>query len=196
MDATQQKAELRQVLLARLRAIPGAQRAANSAALRALLCPILEEMQASFGRPLRLALYAPLPHEVDLLPLLAEHSQHAYAFPRCLPGRQLAFHVVKEPARELVEGALGILAPLPSLPQAEPESLDLVLVPGVAFSPDGSRLGYGGGYYDRFLPRCTRARLLALAFEEQMLPNGAIPCEAHDLRVAQVIFPSTNMQAP
>ena len=127
------------------------------------------------------------PHEVDLLPLLREHPQHAYAFPRCLPGRQLAFHVVREPARELVPGALGILAPLPHLPLMPPEDIDLMLVPGVAFSTDGARLGYGGGYYDRFIPMCVNARLIALAFAEQLVPIGSIPTEPHDVRVGQII---------
>ncbi len=190
----QAKAALRQDVLTRLKAKPGAQRAADSAALRALLVPLFAEQGRRLARPLRIALYAPLPHEVDLLPLLREHPQHAYGFPRCLPGRQLAFHVVREPARELVPGTLGILAPLPQLPLMAPEDIDLMLVPGVAFSEDGARLGYGGGYYDRFIPRCTNARLIALAFKEQLVPAGSIPCEPHDVRVGQIIVDQPRAQ--
>ena len=46
-------------------------------------------------------------------------------------------------------------------------------------------MGYGGGYYDRFIPRCTRARVLALAFEEQIY--DVLPTEEHDLRIPLII---------
>ena len=46
----------------------------------------------------------------------------------------------------------GILEPGPEAPTARPEELDVIVVPGLVFSPEGYRIGYGGGYYDRFLP--------------------------------------------
>ncbi len=175
------KATLRAAVLTRLRARTTAQRDAGSATLRAMLAPRLG------GAGLRVALYAPLPHEVDLLPLLREYPQHRYAFPRCLPGRALAFHEVGDPTRELVPGAMGILAPRAELPLIAPGQLDLVLVPGVAFTEAGERLGYGGGYYDRYLPHCRHAAIAALAFAEQMLPVGSLPTEAHDLRLPCIL---------
>ncbi len=194
MEAAQPKAECRQAVLARLRAMNSAQRAEQSAALRALLLPLMQEMEGRLARPLCIALYAPLPHEVNLLPLLREHPQHRYAFPRCLPGRQLAFHVVSSPAEDLEAGAHGTLAPRAALPCVEPQELDLLIVPGVAFTPAGERLGYGGGYYDRFLPRCPQARVLALAFAEQMVEW--LPTEAHDRRLPLVIQPATRAVNP
>ncbi len=179
------KAHIRAKVLARLRAMPTARRDAASAALRARLHPLLRDLQTSLGRPLRVALYAPLPHEVNLMPLLQEEPQHRYAFPRCLPGRRMLFHEVSSPAEELVAGAHGILAPHASLPSLRPQELDVLVVPGVAFTARGERLGYGGGYYDRYLPHCTQACVLALAFEEQM--EETLPTEAHDLRLPQVL---------
>ncbi len=185
MDAVAAKKRLRATVLARLRARHSAQCAADSAALRARLFPILAEMERELGRPLNIALYAALPHEVDLLPLLREHPQHRYAFPRCHAGRQMSFHYVTSPEKELAAGALGIRTPRALLPRLAPAEVDMLLVPGVAFTAHGERLGYGGGFYDTFIPRCPQARLLALAFAEQMVP--AIPREEHDILLPQVI---------
>ncbi len=190
MEPGKQKAELRQAVLSRLKSKPSAQRAADSAALRARLFPLLAEMERALGRPLRIALYAALPHEVDLLPLLQEEPQHSYAFPRCHAGRQMSFHLVSSPARELEAGAMGIATPKATLPCLRPEEIDLILVPGVAFSRNGERLGYGGGFYDNFIPRCPQARLLALAFAEQMVES--IPTEPHDIRLPLVIQAATS----
>ena len=68
---------------------------------------------------------------------------------------------------------------------ASPESLDLILVPGVAFSPTGARLGMGGGFYDAFLPRATKAFRLALSYQCQIFSE--IPMAAHDVGVDRVL---------
>ena len=61
--------------------------------------------------------------------------------------------------------------------------IDLIIVPGVAFTKDGKRLGYGGGYYDRYLEG-RNIPTLALAFESQIVED--IPTEEHDIRVDRV----------
>lgn len=174
MPLSPEKSRVRHAALAKLKAMLPAQRAAKSAALRCQLAPLLGG-EAS----LRIGLYAPLPHEVDLLPLLHEYPQHRYAFPRCLPGHRLCFHEVSDPATDLIPGAHGILAPQEDLPVIGAAAIDLLLVPGVAFTREGVRLGYGGGYYDRFILLCIHARILSLAFEEQIF--NTLPMESHDL---------------
>ena len=69
------------------------------------------------------------------------------------------------------------------------EEIDLLIVPGVAFTREGKRMGYGGGYYDRFIPLCTNARIIALAFSEQLV--DFLPTEAHDLPIPELITPLT-----
>ena len=79
---------------------------------------------------------------------------------------------------DLVSGRYGILAPRLDCPRLEPEAIDLAVVPCCAAGNDGRRLGYGGGYYDRYLPR-TRCPALVLC-RGQLVREG-LPVEAHDV---------------
>lgn len=63
----------------------------------------------------------------------------------------------------------------------QPQQLDLVLVPGVAFGRDGSRLGMGSGYYDRFLPQAENALLMGIAYDAFIQPN--LPRDEFDVLV-------------
>lgn len=62
-----------------------------------------------------------------------------------------------------------------------PESIDLILVPGVAFARDGARLGMGAGYYDRFLPRAGKAALVGAAYDALLADE--LPCDKYDVRM-------------
>ncbi len=96
-----------------------------------------------------------------------------------------------EDMSELVEGAYKILEPkeeLRSLPSKKvtPEELDLVMVPGTAFDPQGSRMGQGKGYYDRLLGSVRPdAKLVGMAFDGQVFPE--IPMASHDVSMDLVI---------
>ena len=178
------KQQLRREVLQRLKAAAAADPAQlRSAELRRQLSPLLD------GDSKCVAIYAPLPHEVNLLPLMQEYPQHRYVFPLCLPEHKLRFHVVKSIAEDMEPGAMGIPAPAPHTDDVAPEEIDLLIVPGVAFTRDGNRMGYGGGYYDRFIPLCTNAQIVALAFQEQLIDT--IPTEEHDLPIPELITPLT-----
>lgn len=181
MDSSASKSELRTQMLARLRALPELYVQCCSVRLLNWLRPWTYS-----PIPRRIFLYAPLPHEVHLLSLLREFSQHAFYFPRCLAEHRLSFHRVAHPKRELVPGPMNIPTPLPHLPKLSPTKADLLLVPGLAFTREGDRLGYGGGYYDRLLASLpSHVPTVALAFPEQILPS--LPTEAHDVRVQSVL---------
>ena len=87
---------------------------------------------------------------------------------------------------ELEKGHYGIREPRATcLRPADPGRIDAVLVPAVAFDSRGYRVGYGGGYYDRFLPRIPRAVRIGVAFAGQVV--AAVPAEAHDLPVDLIV---------
>ena len=91
-----------------------------------------------------------------------------------------------DPAADLESGSYGIPEPRPGLPPASPESIDLIVVPGSAFGRSGDRMGYGGGFYDAFLPRLRAdTPRIALAFELQLVDD--VPQEDHDLRIDVVV---------
>lgn len=68
-----------------------------------------------------------------------------------------------------------------------PQQIDLCIIPGIAFDHAGNRLGFGAGYYDRYLPRVNpQAKRIALAYECQ-LHHGLLPTDAHDLPMNYII---------
>ena len=73
----------------------------------------------------------------------------------------------------------------PTGPALPVEIVDFVIVPGLAFTEDGARLGYGGGFYDRFLTRLPGVPNAAVCFTEQLVDT--LPVEPHDVRVQRVV---------
>ena len=114
----------------------------------------------------------------------------------CLPRvdrdtRRLEIHQVDDIRRDLQSGVWGIREPRAECAPADLEQIDFVLLPGVAFTPRCERLGYGGGFYDRLLPRfARRPPLVAAAFSLQILDE--IPLEATDQRIDIVLTESSS----
>lgn len=119
--------------------------------------------------------------EVPLRTLTAELTTRGVrvVFPRLVKGsRQLRFH---EPT-SWVDGRLGLREPSSDSPEVAPGEIDLWLVPGVAFTRDGRRLGRGAGYYDSSLAeRRSDATLIGVAFEVSVFDELTV--EAHDVRM-------------
>ena len=104
------------------------------------------------------------------------------ALPRVC-GKELRFFLVPD-LSAVEKGFSGIMEPVKGGPEAE-DPQALVLVPGLAFDPRGYRVGYGGGYYDRFLAREPDHPTVALCYDFQMLT--AVPAEVHDIPVELVL---------
>lgn len=89
------------------------------------------------------------PDTAPLIRTLLERGQQV-ALPVCLPGRRLEARVITDES-QLVHGKFGIPEPEPACPVVASDEIGAVLVPGLIADRDGYRLGYGGGYYDRWL---------------------------------------------
>ncbi|MDO4285528.1 MAG: 5-formyltetrahydrofolate cyclo-ligase [Eubacteriales bacterium] len=121
-------------------------------------------------------------------------GKEVYA-PRVMAEGKMEFYRITSPA-ELIPSPMGIPEPQPDparlFPYArherEGEAQDvLVVMPGTAFDRQRNRIGYAGGYYDRFLLRFPKRVTAALAYCEQLVEE--IPAEAHDIRPDVIVTP-------
>ncbi|MBV1769946.1 MAG: 5-formyltetrahydrofolate cyclo-ligase [Candidatus Desulforudis sp.] len=96
---------------------------------------------------------------------------------------------------DLQVGAYGIPEPNPALPVIDVKEIDLILVPGVGYDLDGYRLGFGGGYYDRFLRGIRRRAVKAgLAYDFQV--QETVHPDSHDRGVNYIITESRTLKVP
>jgi 5-formyltetrahydrofolate cyclo-ligase len=144
---------------------------------------ICEGLRKSFSGMNSIALFAPQEFEpdLDLLWELGLLEHHLVSYPRC-EGRTLLFRTVSK-LSDLCPGRLGIREPVG---EASPGRLDLIVVPGLAFTANGNRLGRGGGFYDRFLSTIPGPTVkVGVCFAFQLLLE--IPVESHDIKVDAVV---------
>ncbi|MGO4182314.1 5-formyltetrahydrofolate cyclo-ligase [Paenibacillus sp. TAF43_2] len=111
--------------------------------------------------------------------------------PRCIAAdRSMELYTLRS-WDDLIPGAYGILEPNPNTAQPFKDNCELgvVFVPGLAFDLQGGRLGYGGGYYDRFAEsfqnNASKPYWLGIAFEAQLIDE--VPLEGHDLKMDGLI---------
>jgi len=130
-------------------------------------------------------IYHSVKREPDTLELAKTALQmgKTVAFPHCIGGGVMHALVVKS-LKELEPGMLGIPAPPKTAPLIAPDELDLIFVPALTFDLAGHRLGYGGGYYDRFL---SGIPAFTVGMARERLLRRVLTTEPHDIAVKCVI---------
>lgn len=106
------------------------------------------------------------------------------AYPICGDNSEMTFHIVSS-VKQLSAGKYGICEPDASLPQPSLTEKSICIVPGLAFTEKGGRLGYGGGYYDRFLAAHKISCSIALSYESQIAAE--LPLMPHDIRTDLIV---------
>lgn len=130
-----------------------------------------------------IALFASLPDEIDTTQLIeALATKTSVVLPRLL-GDEMDFYPYS--ANAMHSGAMGILEPDGDVPVA-PQEIDVMILPGLAFTAEGLRLGRGKGYYDKYMSRERyRAYTIGICHTVQLLDT--LPVEPHDKRLDEVV---------
>ena len=143
-----------------------------------LASPMYRQARTIYG-------YLPYNQEVRTTPMLEQALKDGkrVAVPKCY-GDEMRFIYMTD-LNQVEKGYAGIPEPVMDEPIADDETA-LVLMPGMAFDPQGHRIGYGGGFYDKFLAAEPGHPTLALCYDFQMLPQ--LDTEEFDIPVDQVLW--------
>lgn len=179
------KRALRARWLAERAALPPETVAAASEAVRRYV-----EAWPPFQAARTVLAYMAFRNEIDLTPLLDHHPEKHWALPRIAGPGALTLHRYRPGA--LRRHPYGMLEPAPECPLVEPEAIELAFIPGVAFDHYGFRLGYGGGYFDRLLPRL---RGLTVGVTYARFVVEALPHTPDDGRVQWILTEAGWLQA-
>lgn len=158
---------------------PDSQRTAKSEAIVAALAKHPAVLKAR-----RLGIFSSVPTEPDLSALTALATAK-FCFPRLRNG-SMEFAEATFDSLVVTDWHAHVREPATALPAVSPAEIDAILVPGLAFSKRGDRLGRGGGFYDRYLALMPDSAFrLGLCFSSQIVAE--IPMQPHDQRVHAVI---------
>ena len=178
------KAELRKQVLQEMKAISQEQKQAMDQALtdQFLKHPFYQEAKV-------IATYLSFPHEFQTQKLIEQtlRDSKKVLIPKTYPKGRMDF-VVYDP-QQLVKTSFGLLEPQGDLEVVDASQIDLIHVPGLAFTTEGYRIGYGGGYYDRYLEHFT-GHTLSTIYPCQI--KDFIP-ENHDIPVQEVLIDEGNL---
>ena len=178
------KAELRKQVLQEMKAIPRQQKQFIDQTLteRLLQHPFYQEAKV-------IASYLSFPHEFQTQELIEQALKDGkkVLIPKTYPKGRMDF-VVYDP-QQLVKTSFGLLEPQGDLEVVDASQIDLIHVPGLAFTTEGYRIGYGGGYYDRYLEHFS-GHTLSTVYPCQI--QDFIP-ENHDIPVQEVLIDERNL---
>ena len=144
-------------------------------------CAALEKWLLAHPGLRTIAIYSPLPGEVDLAAVTLARPDLAWGYPK-ISGHHLTFHS----GENLQPGPFNLLEPAADSPEIPLQQIDAFICPGLAFDKHGGRLGRGRGFYDRLLAQARPGALkVGICFPEQLVPDTF--SEAHDIPMDEVI---------
>lgn len=135
-----------------------------------------------------IALYKNLEYEVETSELIDDSIRRGkiVVLPR-VKGENLQFYKINSVDRPFIKSQFGVEEPKDNRENLiKREEIDLMIVPGVCFDMQKNRLGFGKGYYDRFLAG-TNIQTIGICFEEQVLKDGLLPVEETDIPMQKII---------
>ena len=178
------KSELRKQVLHEMKALPREQKQAMDQALtdQFLEHPFYQEAKI-------IATYLSFPHEFQTQELIEQALKDGkkVLIPKTYPKGRMDF-VVYDP-QQLVKTSFGLLEPQGDLEVVDASQIDLIHVPGLAFTTEGYRIGYGGGYYDRYLEQFS-GHTLSTVYPCQIQDFSP---ENHDIPVQEVLIDERNL---
>ena len=178
------KSKLRKQVLQEMKTLSQEQKQAMDRALteRFLKHPFYQEAKT-------IATYLSFPHEFQTQELIEQALKDGkkVLIPKTYPKGRMEF-VVYNP-QQLVKTSFGLLEPQGDLEVVEPSQIDLIHVPGLAFTREGYRIGYGGGYYDRYLEHFA-GQSLSTIYPCQIQDFNS---EDHDIAVQEVLIDEGNL---
>ncbi len=146
------------------------------------ICIKLQESPV-FKEADNICLYVPVNNEVEVTELFDYMSDKKNIYLPKVQENNMEFYLYTG-MEHLIKGEYNIPEPDSGI-CLKPDDNTLVVMPGVAFSRDGYRLGYGGGYYDRYLQRYPKFKKIAVCYREQIVDN--LPVEEYDVKPDYII---------
>lgn len=130
-------------------------------------------------------IYVSMKEEIDTIEIIkiALKDKKVIAVPKILNKEEMIAIKINSLDDLKIAGAFGILEPVDGLNISE--KIDLCIIPGLAFTSKGERLGYGGGYYDRFLSKYKNIKKISLAYSYQLVTD-VYSCE-YDINIDRII---------
>ena len=137
-----------------------------------------------------IGIYANLSDEVDTTELIlnALNNKKEVVLPVIIDSTRIEFYKIKSLDDLVVLNDINLREPIIDIDNLVlPDQIDLFIVPGVCFDKNKNRIGYGKGYYDRYLANSSNSHKIGLAYDEQVLLNDTIESEDTDVKVDEVI---------
>lgn len=173
------KNKLRQIIKEKKKLLTEEERKIQSADVCRRLLDLPQIKEAKY-----ILAYYPLPDELDIRDFIMNIDKSKTILLPIVNNEDLELGIYKGKSH-LSKGSYNILEPIDNKLFTDYSKIDIVIVPGIAFSREGFRLGRGKGYYDRFLQKVMNAYKIGVGYDFQILEE--IPIEPHDVKLDLIL---------